>query len=95
MRTALLSILALLLAPACQAITPLTAEACRAMKTEPMRRQCLLSAADAPPSITGKTYSTTDVRPRGPAAIEIPPPEASVAPYVNITPNQRSGGRLP
>jgi len=95
MRTALLSLLCLLLAPASQAITPLTAEACRSMKTEPMRRQCLLSAVDAPPSITGKTYSTTDVRPRGPMAIEIPPPEAPVAPYVNITPNKRSGGPLP
>lgn len=70
------------------AITPLTAETCRTMKTEAMRQQCMLSAVDAPPNVTGKTYSTRDVPPRGPAFIDQSAPAtpvAPIAPYVNMT----------
>jgi len=85
-RAAALPIWALLLGSTAQAVMPLTADTCRTLKTEPMRQQCLRSAVDAPPSVTGKTYSTLDVQPRGPVAIEIVPPALPVTPYLNVTP---------
>jgi len=85
-KAAVLPLLALLLGTAARAVMPLTADTCRTPKTEPMRQQCLRSAVDAPPSVTGKTYSTLDVQPRGPALIEIAPPAMPVTPYLNVTP---------
>jgi hypothetical protein len=92
MRSAIL-LAATFLAAGAHAAMPLTVETCRTMKTEAMRQQCLLSAVDAPASITGKTYSTRDVVPNGPTYIEIPPPVSPVMPYVNVTPTQ--GGQPP
>jgi hypothetical protein len=85
-KTAVLPVLVLLLATTARAAMPLTADTCRTLKTEPMRQQCMRSAVDAPPSVTGKTYSTLDVQPRGPVAIEIVPPALPVTPYLNVTP---------
>ncbi|QHI96995.1 hypothetical protein GT347_02730 [Xylophilus rhododendri] len=80
------------LAANAQAIMPLTVETCRAMKIEAQRQECLRAAVDAPPSVTGKTYSTNDVPRRGPAVIDqsAPPvPIAPIVPYVNMTPGSR------
>ena len=93
MRTLLLIGTAFLAASA-QAIAPLTVEACRAMKTAALRQQCLLSAVDAPPSVTGKTYSTRDTRPRGPIAYEVPAPASPVTPYLDMAPGSRPAGGL-
>ncbi|MCZ2496602.1 hypothetical protein GN316_07520 [Xylophilus sp. Kf1] len=79
-----------------EAITPLTTATCKTMKTEAMRRQCMLSAVDAPANVTGKTYSTNDVQGRGPIYIDqsAPPmPIAPVAPFVDATPGGRSRQR--
>lgn len=79
---------------AAQAITPLTVETCKTMKTEAMRQQCMLSAVDAPPNIIGKTYSTKDVQGRGPIYIDQsapPTPVAPITPYVNVMPGARAG----
>lgn len=95
MRIFLLSILTTA-ATGVLAITPLTVETCKTMKTEAMRQQCLLSAVDAPPNITGKTYSTRDVQGRGPAYIDQSAPATPVAPitpYVNVKPGGRAGPR--
>lgn len=91
MRTLLFSALAAC-AFSAQAITPLTVETCRAMKTEAMRQQCMLSAVDAPPNVTGKTYSTRDAQGRGPTYIDQSAPAipiAPIVPYVNVTPGGR------
>ena len=85
MRSATLAA-AIFMAASAQSAMPLTVATCNTMKTEAMRRQCLLSATDAPASITGKTYSTRDIQPNGPTYIEIPPPVSQVMPYVNVTP---------
>lgn len=85
-RAAALPVWVLLMGTTAQAVMPLTADTCRTLKTEPMRQQCLRSAVDAPPSVTGKTYSTLDVQPRGPALVEIAPPALPVTPYLNVTP---------
>lgn len=91
MRTLLFSALAVCAFHA-HAITPLTVETCRTMKTEAMRQQCMLSAVDAPANVTGKTYSTRDVQGRGPTYIDQSAPAAPIAPivpYVNVTPGGR------
>ena len=92
MRSAIL-VAAIFLATTAQAAMPLTVATCNTMKTEAMRQQCMLSAVDAPASITGKTYSTRDIQPNGPTYIEIPPPVSPVMPYVNVTP--APGGQPP
>ena len=78
-----------------QAVTPLTVDACRSMKTAALQKQCLLSAVDAPPSVTGKTYSTQDIQPRGPVWIDQSAPATPVVPYVNVNPESRPGARPP
>jgi len=91
MRTLLFSALAAS-AFCAQAITPLTAETCNTMKTEAMRQQCMQSAVDAPPNVTGKTYSTRDVQQRGPAYIDQSAPVtpiAPISPYINLAPEAR------
>lgn len=85
MRSATL-LAATLLAAGAHAAMPLTVQTCNTMKTEAMRQQCMLSAVDAPASITGKTYSTRDIQPNGPTYIEVPPPVSNITPYVNVTP---------
>lgn len=89
MRTATFTALALAAASA-QATMPLTVETCKTMKTEAIRQECLRAAVDAPPSITGKTYSTRDVPKRGPDMIDQSAPPLQVVPYVNVTPGSKS-----
>jgi len=74
---------------------PLTVDACRTMKTEAMRQQCLLSAVNTPPNIAGKTYSTRDAQQGGPLYIDQSAPSlpiAPVVPYIDVSPNGRQTG---